>query len=528
MTVNVKELNKTRNLGCKTFAAFTLLCALLSIDLAYRYISVTGAYGALEQVEERSEEDLSVTKLSPLNLHAGELPTYSGWPRPSSTVAYHFRIQDACPTSLPSSSSVSWSCTIKCPSCATNNMSSTWFYIRAYGPAIVAGHAQKVGVNEYKLSLPPLIDAGSYVIEAIVTFSNVPPMKSFPMKDAPLYEGYTLHDFPKNLQVTEILNTTQEQLRPCSLKQLFREPDTSRWRITARNAYQSSFQQSSIYESYIKGDGGSGYHAAYERSDCDIPKIDVSKWKRGLKKLCEETHCQKAVAEIVLIGDSTMNQMFESIQTVFRDIPLIRILFVSVWGGVIRCFRTGNKTDISSVFDASISSSRRVVLWNSGLHEIHRLCGFEFARDRASYLTEKELKQPCTEVYQKALEMLHNATQIIPSAMTVFSLTQASWPKYGTHAMNWSGLRGQHLPLDPGFVFEFNKIATAFAMAHNVSILQNGAYAMTLSRPDHRELSKKGGMGKKMAHPGVDVVSQLTKVTLHWAWQVLKNDMKNA
>jgi hypothetical protein len=78
-------------------------------------------------------------------LYPGELPGYTGWPRPTSTLAGFFRIVDDSysssansPYSQPVVVGKNWTCSIHCSHKACRHGGSL-FFIRAYGPAILPG-----------------------------------------------------------------------------------------------------------------------------------------------------------------------------------------------------------------------------------------------------------------------------------------------------------------------------------------------------------------------------------------------------
>jgi hypothetical protein len=44
---------------------------------------------------------------------------------------------------------------------------------------------------------------------------------------------------------------------------------------------------------------------------------------------------------------------------------------------------------------------------------------------------------------------------------------------------------------------------------------------MTLSRPDHREIDSKNDIGKKLSHPGMDIIDTMVRIWLTIVLQLL-------
>jgi len=419
------------------------------------------------------------------NLAPGELPGYTGWARPSSTVAHEFFVNDFS-TTLQAGDS--WSAILHCK----RECPSAWFYVRAYGPSILAGSVEQQTSGDYRAYVS-LYDPGSYTIEVIVTFSRPPRIHSFPNNGDYAYEGYSVPGFPKIVQV-DGSPEPQDSLSPCSVAQLT-SPAQGRWRVTNMNRIttgQQPYEEQPLY-AYQYSYSSLGFQASWQRTDCGIVRESV----------CQDN-------ELLLIGDSTMR-----LQKDFLE-QFMSVTYVELYGGTLQSLRmTGpNATAIRAA-----ATNKPFIIWNTGLHDIHRLCGKEWQDNRKEYLTEQELQLSCLELYRKALTELWNLIKVIPAKKVAFSLTQASWPKYGNFGVQWDPVAIQKLPLDASFVHRFNTEAIELLAEFGATVLHDGSYNMTYSRPDHRQVTRKADIGNKLSHAGKEVIEELGWVWNHWMAQ---------
>jgi hypothetical protein len=79
------------------------------------------------------------------------------------------------------------------------------------------------------------------------------------------------------------------------------------------------------------------------------------------------------------------------------------------------------------------------------------------------------------------------------------------------------------LPLDPSFVPYFNRIAVETLENHyaaNTFLVVDG-YWITQARPDHRETDRQVHIGKKLSHPGPEVVDAMVRIwTMILVWKI--------
>ena len=414
-----------------------------------------------------------------ISLYPGELPGYTGWARPDATLAGRFRLVG--PVSSVSFVGQEWTVHAEClTGCPPHD---SWFYVRAYGPAILAGKVTRLRAHRYQIQLQPL-DPGVYTVEVVMTFSQVPPIESFPLGEAavPFYEGYLLADFPYMITVRGS-SISSISTSYCNSQQL-QNPEKARWKVvdSARERPLQDTSQISL-QGYQRDTQSLGVQLDYQHADCRL----ITKWKQ----------CGRDKLHIVLIGDSVMRLQKDWLEQWAAD--AVQVSFYGLYGGTLRCERlSGPKvSEIGSQINPSAENT--VVVFNTGLHDIHRLCGSEWENDRSQYLSAVELKQSCIDNYRTALQTLLEAVEKIPAATRIFQTTTVAWPKYGNCGINWNPTMGQGLPLDFGFIDHFNDIAVQ-QLSSSVSVVVG--YWVMLARPDHREVDADTSIGKKLSHPG--------------------------
>jgi hypothetical protein len=273
---------------------------------------------------------------------------------------------------------------------------------------------------------------------------------------------------------------------------------------------------------YQGGNNSIGFTAAYEPNE----GCQLGGWDEQLKH-CTANHRVR----IILIGDSVMRLQRDWL-IAHLDPDKFEVLFFELYGGILLCTRvTGPNISHLPVEAALLSSAYagNIVIVNSGMHDIHRLCGHQFLDERPSYLSQSEMAMTCSELYERALTELLITVRQIPALVRMFQTTHAAWPKYGNYGVAWDPRYGQELPLDGAFVERFNEIAFRLIEQMNVGTPSTGfstritmvdAYWMTLARPDNRETSKNADVGKKLSHPGTEVVSYMAQILWQAAIQL--------
>lgn len=487
------------------------------------------------------------------SLAVAELPGYTGWARPATTAASRFRITHRDPKAATHQN---WTVTVSCESCSRKNDDDTpWFYVRAYGPAILTGVVERPDLlqSDYVVTFYPVVD-GQYTVEVVMTYSHPVRPESFPLSTQqlppPAFEGYMLPQFPLILQV-QATTTTSKVLKEIDMPYCLVDHlsilkgsvasnslwSRANWRVTSTNLQPGTKRTTTDMKSnvsilgYQLGLNSLGFSAAYEYTNCRlIQYLNPAMIVHDFPTVCRTPWNSRRPLNVMLIGDSVMRIQKEWMEKQISTVDNILVTFTELFGGILKCSRLSGPNITASIHPGIAktndeSTARRVVIFNSGLHDIHRLCGHEWIDDRRTYLTDTELLLPCTTVYRQAIRELTSSVLRIPADAYIFQTTTAAWPKYGNYGVTWEACCPQELPLDFVFVEKFNDIAVDEIQAVSSQTMQKvhivDAYWITLARPDNREVRKKNDLGKKMSHPGLEVVSHMVRVVWQVAIQLL-------
>ncbi|MGK3752127.1 MAG: hypothetical protein ACI8RD_004431, partial [Bacillariaceae sp.] len=242
------------------------------------------------------------------------------------------------------------------------------------------------------------------------------------------------------------------------------------------------------------------------------------------------TSTKKKMMHIIYIGDSVLriqNNMLEKLlkggSISSTTTTKVQFHFLSLHGGyrLNQILGPSNVTqflkDIGGPNDDDDDGddSIKVILFNTGLHDIHRLCGSEFSNERKEYLDMGSSSFSCVDEYRALLKDFATVIKDFPAQLKVFQSTTAAWPKYGNWGINWDH-NGQRMPLVSDFSAAFNEIAyevLADYKKDGIDIMDG--YWITYPRPDNREI---GEIGNKLSHPGLEVVSAMSR---KWATLIL-------
>jgi hypothetical protein len=458
----------------------------------------------------------------PPSLAISELPGYTGWARPSSTLAGRFRIQQV-QKQVPLAHH-DWSLTLVCDNNCPES-AQPWFFVRAYGPAILTGSVETIRNNNknnkmFKVTIHPHL-AGFYTLEVVLTYSNPQRIEHFPLTKEQLppsfYEGYLIPGFPMQITVTDENHKELIEKPFCSHEHLVINSDNddvwkrASWRILSTNRQPRNFlgdNNNVTLRGYQWGNNSLGFTATYEYITCKL----IGSLSEGYNRQCKN----KKTLNVIMIGDSVMRLQKDFLEQNLSS-DLVNITFVELYGGILRCSRLSGPRveDLTESLQKS-AAEQTVVIFNSGMHDIHRLCGHSWAEDRAEYLTSGEQTLPCTMNYQKAMRELLESVHTIPAAAYIFQTTTAAWPKYGNYGIAWDPRNAQELPLDEAFSKRFNQVAIDEIQRHQANDFHIiDAYWITLARPDNREINQRADIGKKLSHPGYEVISHMVRI---W-WQ---------
>lgn len=403
----------------------------------------------------RSTGDKGAVSLVP-----GELPGYTGWARPGTTLAGHFQLISPLNMGETATAGKPWEMIIQCYQ-AECTQGGALFFVRAYGPSVIVGQVHDRKDGTYRIELLPK-DPGAYTVEVVLTFSNPPSFGSFPLpklQAEPAYEGYLLPDFPLPLQVVpeEGKNTKEsKKARPvCTADDLLEESPTSAWekarwlvtdKINHPRHVNNPDYEDVTFLGYQQSHNSLGIQMEYQYDNCQVLPMFSPEDSNNPLNWCTEN---KGPLNFLFIGDSNMRVQRNLFEEYFLGLPEnqreksrynkynIRATYFEISGGALRCNILGGDLSVTHFFDtikARIDKSlekpeRYVILFNTGMHDIHRLCSHEFEDDRVSYLGEDATDTSqgfhCVQHYRTAVEGLAQEIFDFPAEMRVFQSTTA-------------------------------------------------------------------------------------------------------
>jgi hypothetical protein len=518
---------------------------LLSISLISLYF-IPKELSWLLSKKPRVESTVSklhvILTSSKKSLYPGELPGYTGWARPATTLAGSFQI--ARPCNLNSIVGTNWTCSVHCSHEACHQGGSL-FYLRAYGPAMLPGLVADHRNGTYDFTFLPL-DEGSYTVEVVLTFSHPPPFSAFPLEKftEPVYEGYMLPGFPLLVSAvgygssdTAAVSLPEEPLPVCTKSDILESSpysavDNGRW-VVKEKMIERSFSLSNHFrnaslDGYQRGTNSLGIHMEYRPTKCAL--LDEATLKDGqtLAKCVQPHHGNyqgskpkpKRRLQIVLVGDSNMNVQAELVDKENFLGLAPRFSYIGNQGGI-------NNADVIAYVKERVSRllekdalqdtpTSYFVIFNSGLHDIKQLCGgsADFGM-QIDYEARGDAR--CVDTYRRRLKEFAQELQTLPSVLTVFQTTPAAWPKWGVYGATWPPNVTQPLPFISDFAHYFNEIAWEVMRELDIPIMD--AYWITHSRPDHRESTETNTLAGKLAHAGPEVYDVLVR---KWMMMILE------
>jgi hypothetical protein len=429
---------------------------------------------------------------------------------------------------------MNWTCSVHCSHEACQNGGSL-FFVRAYGPSILPGIVTDHHNGTYDVAFIPL-DEGTYTVEVVLTFSNPPPFSTFPLEafTEPAYEGYMLPAFPVTVSVTEPFGP-KGSLPLCTMSELLESSPTSalktgRW-VVAEKMIDRPFSRDShvldqngniTLDGYQRGDNSIGFRMDYRPVHCSLLDEAAIKSKSILQKCMQQSHYDflNRFLHLILVGDSNiLAQDAWARETGLFD-GQFKTTIVETHGG-INAVLPNIKRDLTEIIqnDKKIAQERNktihyVVIFNSGLHDIIHLCGSEYYGLQINFTARGDAR--CIDTYRQRLREFAHLMKEFPSVLTVFQTTSAAWPKWGLSAISWPADKKQSLPFSSSFAEYFNEIALEVMEEFDIPVMDT--YWLTLSRPDHREVTVNNDIPPKMAHSGPEVYSVLFR---KWAMMIL-------
>ena len=300
----------------------------------------------------------------------GELPGYTGWARPERTLAGHFRVVGSPPPTVVRAGA-EWSVTVRCsgdPGCGGDGRRSH-FFLRAYGPAVLAGEASDLGGGMYRLGFYP-VDPGQYTVEAVLAFSSAPPFGDFPLPKGevePGYEGYLLRGFPLLMNVvaaTSVPGHAPVDRSWCRADELIETSGASaairagRWRVVDKvsgGAHRMGFTEDPDGVSlggYQRGPNSLGILMEYTPIGCDLlmeasllsAAVSGVRGRHILDECLSDARTlgsDRGVFHFVLIGDSVMRLQEEALRSFLGGSGAwergdVRVSRISTFGGISR------------------------------------------------------------------------------------------------------------------------------------------------------------------------------------------------
>lgn len=491
-------------------------------------------------------------KYKKLNLVAGELPGYTGWPRPLQTFAPLFRL-DHYDTHVTHKVEVGneWNFTLRCSE-KQCSQGGALFYLRAYGPSVITGDVVDNLDGSYLMSFYPE-DPGTYFVEVVLTFSKTPALNIFPPENKyggpnsrePLYEGYLVPDFPLQIHVIPPthISTNKADMKICTIDQMAETNINSalrkgRWVITesVRNKFYSHSTKELNEVSmigYETGFNSIGIFMKYKYNDCEL--LTRAEIVKGHDKLHLMDQClqdkgiynserKKDSYQLLFIGDSVMRGEYTYMRQIMSTATNtnIKIQYISTIKGLYFCLET-IRAELEKL-RLTKPKQKRIILFNSGLHDADRMCSKEMSGSRKEMGIETD-SFVCLDEYRKLLKKLVDYIGQYPADLKVFRSTTAGWMRYGNFGFAWKPLRNQGFVRSPNFVAKINEIAYDVIKTSGFQIDIIDGYWMTLPRPDNTEVSKENIAGKHMVHPGVEVYTTMCRKWFTFIMQYMCNNL---
>jgi hypothetical protein len=490
-------------------------------------------------------------------LRPGDLPGYTGWARPSNTLAGSFAITHCDGAGIIQQN---WTCTVHCHHHAQCQHGGSLFFVRAYGPAILPGLVTDRGNGTYDVIFLPF-DPGLYTIEVVLAFSSHPPWSDFPVEHEPAYEGYLLPGFPLQVSVgvdqqddnsnhnnmlapNAAMSRSKTKLRSCNISMLTETSTHSalalgRWVVRKINmqdpyvANQTSSSQEATLERYQMGETSLGIDMEYVPTGCSLMPARAIKDPRTLDS-CQErspeynndrnTTTTNRSLHVIFIGDSNFRLQQDMFDRFFGQ--KLKTTRITTEGGLVVTLPNIQKRLQELAVAATESTGPSAirtdyfVIFNAGLHDLDKLCQKSWQKYRAQLIHNvSDSDFSCLQLYRESLTELVTAVAAFPARLRVWQSTTAGWPKWGNYGVAWPADAWQVLPTDPTAVAHWNDVAWEVLQPFSKEIAVMDAYWLTLSRPDHRESNRLNSLGKHLVHAGPQVYYVLMR---KWAMMILQ------
>lgn len=379
---------------------------------------------------------LSLRDENKLIIRPGELPGYTGWARPEYTMAPYYQIEQIDYEILAGSR---WRAHINCPHKACLD-ARAHFHVRLYGPAVLSGLVHDYRNGSYSIHAWP-IDPGLYTVEVVLAFSDAPEWKVFPLpieKDEPAYEGYMIPGFPCQLQVFESIKQIHNSSTGiCTLEDLVTTGASEgprsgpRWvvadKVGSRNHIQAQKgrTKSLSLKGYQSGANSLGIFMEYRPRACSLLSLPLG-------ELRNPNGCLVATKEqplhFIFVGDSVTRLQKEVFENLVGPSDLVQVTHISIKTGLTLVL--SNVTErLTAMMQTAPTNERRFLFFNSGLHDIHRLCTQKWRKARHKYISESDKDFSCARAYRSDLKRFLEFMANYPAELRVFQTTSAG--KFG-------------------------------------------------------------------------------------------------
>lgn len=490
-------------------------------------------------------------------LRPGDLPGYTGWARPSNTLAGSFVLPHCDGTAQIQQN---WTCAVHCHHVQCKHGGSL-FFVRAYGPAILPGLVTDRCNGTYDVTFLPF-DAGIYTIEVVLAFSSHPPWSDFPVQHEQEYEGYLLPGFPLQVNVVDqqdnnnnnntkrapltAMSSSKTELHSCNMSMLTETSTHSalasgRWVVRKMNmqepyvANQSLSAEEATLERYQTGETSLGIDMEYVPTSCSLMPARAVKYPRTLdscRKRSQEYNNDKnntntntnRSLHVIFIGDSNFRLQQDMFDRFFGH--KLKTTRITTEGGLVVTLPNIHKrlkelaVAATESTGTSATATDYFVIFNAGLHDLDKFCQKMWRKYRAPLIHNvSDVDFSCVQLYRESLTELVTAVAAFPARLRVWQTTTAGWPKWGNYGVAWPADVWQVLPTDPTAIAHWNNVAWEVVQPFSKEIAVMDAYWLTLSRPDHRESDRLNSLGKHLVHAGPQVYDVLMR---KWAMMILQ------
>lgn len=377
-------------------------------------------------------------------------------------------------------------------------------------------------------------------------------------EEEPGYEGYLVYGFPLLIRVDpDESRSTSTSKQLCSKSQLTESSPQSSlskgyWQVidhVARSSHRplTPDETGVSLDGYRMGLNSVGVRMHYLYAECELIHIrdivgDASKGNGQLNQclstlgyvdnVVTEASGNHSYAGIVRFANDTINQTTSNIDADFNGIQVIfigdsvmklemgffqklvggsntngvNVTFIETNGGIHATLPNIASTLNEIQTRDKKRLSKKVILFNSGLHDIDILCCAKRSRTRNS--TDALGKaESCVDAYRDIMTQFVQLIDTYRADLKVFRSTTAGWHKYGNHGFTWPASEMQPMSRSPHLAHHFNTIAYDIIQQQSSSILVIDGYWTTLARPDHTQTSDQNQVGKHLVHPGYEVLS---------------------